>query len=72
MELVIDIGNTMAKLAVFESNDIVLRSITPNDDLYSLEETLRNHDIGQSIVSTVAGIKGKTGGRPGNVFTVAC
>lgn len=61
MELVIDIGNTMAKLAVFESNDIVLRCITPNDDLYSLEEILRNHDIGLSIVSTVAGIKRKTG-----------
>ena len=61
MELVIDIGNSAAKSAVFNGDEIICREVSPNDNLSSLNKLLGLYDIRQSIVSTVAGIKGKVG-----------
>lgn len=59
MDLVIDIGNSAAKFAVFDGNGIVCRETSPNDDLAPLGRLLASHDIRRSIVSTVAGLKGE-------------
>lgn len=61
MELIIDIGNSSAKIAVFEANEIVYRETTSNNDISSLGVLLGNYDIQSSIVSTVAGITGNVG-----------
>lgn len=61
MELIIDIGNSSAKIAVFKDGNIIYRDTCRNDCLSPLEEILRRWDIRKSIVSTVAGLKGKTG-----------
>lgn len=61
MDLIIDIGNSSAKLAVFCSEKIVFHSSCRNDDLSILPSILASYDIRRSIVSTVAGLKGKVG-----------
>lgn len=61
MELIIDIGNSSAKIAVFHGMKIVFQDTCRNDFLKPLDDIVRNYPIGASIVSTVAGLKGKVG-----------
>lgn len=61
MELIIDIGNSSAKIAVFDGENIVYRSTCRNDFLSPIDEILKTYNIKRSIVSTVAGLKGKVG-----------
>lgn len=61
MELAVDIGNSSAKMGVFNGNDIMFRATCPNDDLTALDKITSLYRITDSIVSTVAGIKGKVG-----------
>ncbi len=54
MNLIIDIGNTQVKLAVFEGNELVFDAICEKHLLLvELQKINRNFLIGQSIISTV-------------------
>ena len=53
MELVIDIGNTSAKLAVFDGDEIVEVCRTPNQDLNRLPELRAKYNLTKGIISTV-------------------
>lgn len=61
MELIVDIGNSAAKTAVFNGDKIEYRAISRNDCLEQLDYILSTYDIKKSLVSTVAGLKGKMG-----------
>ena len=55
MKLVVDIGNSTTKLAVFEDNDVVDFQITEKIDIEQLKSTLLNYpQIASSILSSVA------------------
>ncbi len=61
MELIVDIGNSSAKIAIFEERNIVFQDSCRNDFLKPLDEIIGKYPIKRSIVSTVAGLKGKVG-----------
>ena len=61
MELIIDIGNSSAKIAIFADGGIVFQDSCRNDFLQPLDSILGKYPIDRSIVSTVAGLKGKVG-----------
>lgn len=61
MELIVDIGNSSAKIAIFNGTKIVFHDTCRNDFLKPLDDILANYPIERSIVSTVAGLKGKVG-----------
>ncbi len=61
MELIVDIGNSSAKIAIFKGEKIVFQDTCRNDFLKPLDDILKNYPIDCSIVSTVAGLKGKVG-----------
>lgn len=55
MKLVVDIGNSFAKLAVFDGDGIIDFHITEKMDMEILKSTFRNHpQINSSILSSVA------------------
>jgi len=53
MNLVIDIGNTQTKVAVFKGNEIIFDSIYPSIEISDLEKIVQEFSIKQSIVSSV-------------------
>ncbi len=54
MNLIIDIGNTIAKLVVFEGNEPIAEIHTSNQTLEALPELLRQYpDVKRGIVSSV-------------------
>ncbi len=61
MELIVDIGNSSAKIAIFKGSKVVFHDTCRNDYLKPLDDILENFPVSSSIVSTVAGLKGKVG-----------
>ena len=53
MNLIIDIGNTVAKIALFEGEELLDVSYDSNSTLASLPEVCRRHSIDGAIVATV-------------------
>ncbi|MEC9209079.1 MAG: type III pantothenate kinase [Bacteroidota bacterium] len=53
MKLVIDIGNTRTKLALFEGKDVFARSNINECRLKSLQEFVSNKDVSATIISSV-------------------
>ena len=54
MNLIIDIGNTIAKLVVFEENEPIAEIHTSNQTLEALPELIRQYpDVKRGIVSSV-------------------
>ena len=53
MNLIIDIGNTVAKIALFEGEELLEVSYDSNRTLASLPEVCRRHPVGRAIVATV-------------------
>jgi type III pantothenate kinase len=61
MNLVIDIGNTRAKLAVFEKDTLVKLEIIKTDKLYKkVKQFFKNYKIDTAIISCVAKTPSKT------------
>lgn len=56
MKLIIDIGNTRAKLVVFNGNDIVEQVYSDSDTLSALDDLTLRYDFKKGILSTVAKI----------------
>ena len=56
MNLIIDIGNTCAKLACFDGNDIVDEQRIDRGEDYLIDSFLEKHKFTQGIYSTVADI----------------
>jgi len=57
MNLVIDIGNTLVKTAIFNKTTLVEKNIFPKEKLiYSLKGIFKNHHITHSIMSSVGSI----------------
>lgn len=59
MNLVIDIGNTLAKLVAFDGGTPVEEIKTSNDTLEALTEFVKKYPFKQGIVGTVFGITGE-------------
>lgn len=57
MNLIVDIGNTIAKLAVFERDDLREVVYTSNETLSGLECFYKKYDIDKCIVSSVVDLK---------------
>jgi len=53
MDLIIDIGNTKAKIAIFENDNIVLRRAWKNLSIERVEKLVKAHSIKRSIISSV-------------------
>ena len=53
MDLVIDIGNTKAKIAVFDNEKISLRRSWKNLSVVRIEKLVKEHTIKRSIISSV-------------------
>ena len=53
MKLVIDIGNTSTKLALFEGKDVFLTSNINNCHLKSIQEFVANKEVSAAIISSV-------------------
>ena len=51
--LVIDIGNTSTKVAVFEQDELVFTERYQNPDYKTIEAILAKHHIGKAIIATV-------------------
>lgn len=56
MNLVIDIGNTVAKLVAFSGNEPIEAIRTPNHSLEHLHDFAHKHPFERGIVSTVIGL----------------
>ncbi len=63
MNLIIDIGNTWAKLVAFDGNTPMEEIKTPNDTLEHLPDFTKKHAFKRGIVSTVFGITPEAGSR---------
>ncbi|MEN8186301.1 MAG: type III pantothenate kinase [Bacteroidota bacterium] len=60
MNLVIDIGNTLAKVAVFKENTLILKENTDKENLLEvLGENLKKYSISNAIFSSVGKIDDK-------------
>ena len=53
MDLIIDIGNTKSKIAVFKGDQIALRRSWKNLSMERLEKLVKDHSIKCSIISSV-------------------
>lgn len=58
MNLIIDIGNTRAKLTVFDGEEPIASTVTTHD-LTGVEELAAKHNCRRGIVSTTAGLTGE-------------
>lgn len=56
VNLIVDIGNTIAKLAIFEDDKLLDVVCTSNDTLSGLSEFVRKYGVKKGIVSTVIDI----------------
>ncbi len=59
MNLIIDIGNTVAKIAVFKDKDIVEVFYDSNQTLESLPDIYAKYTVGKAIVATVIDLNEK-------------
>ncbi len=59
MNLIIDIGNTVAKLALFEGHELIEIHYDSNQSLDSLQQLCRRNPIKKGIISSVVQISGK-------------
>lgn len=57
VNLIVDIGNTVAKLAVFESNELKEVAYTSNETLSGLKDFYEKYPIKKCIVSSVVDVK---------------
>ena len=53
MNLILDIGNTLAKIAIVDGQNIVFHKSYPNLCLQDIEAIIRNHPINKVIISIV-------------------
>jgi type III pantothenate kinase len=56
MKLIVDLGNSCAKMAVFEGDEMVERVVGPNDDLSLLGDLCSKYHPTEGIISTVVAI----------------
>lgn len=56
MNLVIDIGNSLLKIAVFDNNSVILNHEFNNDFISKVEDLLDEYPITHSIISNVSSI----------------
>ena len=56
MNLVIDIGNSLLKIAVFDNNSVILNNEFNNDFISKVEDLLDEYPITHSIISNVSSI----------------
>lgn len=61
VNLVIDIGNTLAKLAAFDGDDLCDVVRTSGETLNRLPDFVKKHSFDKGIVSTVSGISAEAG-----------
>lgn len=54
MNLVIDIGNTQAKLAVFANNQLLFQEVFDVNSLKAVQKVLKNHSIQQAMICNVS------------------
>lgn len=59
MNLIVDIGNTITKLAIFDNGELLEISYTDNDTLSGLSGFVKRFNIRRSIVSTVVDLSDK-------------
>ena len=53
MNLVIDIGNTAAKIAVFDREELIEIAYSPNHSLEALKEISEKYPLTQGIIASV-------------------
>lgn len=53
MKLIIDIGNTLAKIALFKGKDLIKYSSYSNFDIEIVASFINNHEINSAILSSV-------------------
>ncbi len=57
--LVIDIGNTYAKIAVFKQNEVVFTNRYQEPDIKTISDLLQKYSVNRTIISTVKKEKGE-------------
>lgn len=67
MNLIVDIGNTITKLAIFDKGELVEISYTDNDTLSGLPYFANKFDVRRSVVSTVVDLSDEANRILGNM-----